>query len=244
MKKFSFLSFFIVVVAFAISLSLASIFSSIFLLTTSLTSQTIFFEGSTYYAISLAKNENSEELLQQKVQLQSQDGAGFLYEKDGVFYLLSNLYDNRSDAELVKTKLETNGIAGEIVTTTFSENCIEGNFNSNEKMVLNECMKSSRTLYKNLYDVAVSLDTSLYDISKAKLECNKIFSTSVSAKKNFETFFMEKIKNNEKNSFSQIYKTLERNEEFLESLINETLDSGAQTYSSLIKLTYCKILLV
>lgn len=240
MKKFSVLSFFIFVVAICSCISCGYLISTA-IVTSSLFQYTsvVSSDSQNLYAISMASSTSENDLTSQKENLQSQNGAGYIYEKDEKFYLLASIYENYNDAELVKNNLKTNGIEAEILTITLDTIQIEGNFTADEKNMLSNGIKSSVETFKNLYDVAISLDTSVFDKTKAKIECNTIYSNNVSIKANFDTYF----KDTKDDNLKKLQSTLTRTNDYLSNLISENYDTQTQTFSSLIKQTYCEILL-
>ena len=172
--------------------------------------------------------------------MQAQNGAGYVFKQDDKFYLLASVYENLNDAELVKNNLQTGGTDCEIVCITLPTISVEGNFSNDEKNVLANCLKAKMDIFKKLYDVSISLDTNLLDATKAKLECNSIYSFAVTTKANFDTCFGTQ---NDNATLKNLQQTLEKINSTLENLINEKYESANQTFSSLIKLSYCKILL-
>ena len=140
----------------------------------------------------------------------------------------------------MKNNLETSGVSAEILKIELSEIKIKGNFSTERKEILNKCLRADFDTFKALYDVAISLDTNVFDKTKAKLQCNNIFSNHISTKTNFQTFFKEEL-NNE--TFKRINENLLSTENILSNLISEIFQNPNQTFSSLIKLSYCQILL-
>lgn len=239
MKKFSFLTLSILV------LGLMTCISCGYLISTGLVNSNLFqftsvvsCDKQTVYAISMAKSQLKNEIEAQKNDLQSKTGAGYIYEKGSYFYLIASLYENINDAELVKNNLKTNNIETEIINIELENLKIEGSFSPEEKSVLTSAIKADYDTFRSLYDVAISLDTGLFDKTKAKLECNAVYSNHVSTKSNFETMFK---KTTNKNLLS-LQKQLEQTNEILSDLINEKYNTNNQDFSSLIKFCYCKIL--
>ena len=239
MKKFSPLTFFIIIIGFCVAVSCGSLLSNALISTGIITNMEISTPQCNFFAISTANCQKSEDLNEQKNFLQQNTGAGYVKQLNETFYLLSGVYANKADAELVKNNLSQN-IECEILTIAFPKIKIDGNFNSNERLVLSNCVNSQTSIYTALYDVAISLDTGVFDLEKAKLQCNTIYSNSISTKANFETFFKNKTEKND--DLKQLYEILQNNEKCLSNLVSEQYESENQTFSSLIKLTYCKIL--
>jgi len=192
-------------------------------------------DGMVVYALSTASCQTKETLFESQTELQTLNGAGYIFKQDETYFLISSIYENLRDAELVSKNLKNNGMNCEIINITLKKESLVGNFSNEEKTVLQNCLNSARTAYKNLYDISISLDTGIYDKQKAKLECNNVFSNYVSTKTNFETLFNIK-------DFDKINKKLVFENEVLSNLISENTN-GFQTFSSLIKYSYCEILL-
>ena len=234
MKKFSILSFLIFITSVCACVSVGYLVSSS-LVTFGLIGTSVASPEQIVYAISLGKSETSDGLKEEKQNLQTQNGAGFILEFDGNFHCIASVYENKNDAQKVQENLKSTGTESEILTITLSAISVEGNFSTDEKNVLSSCLKANFETYKKLYDVAISLDSGVFDITKAKLECNNIYSAFISTKVNFETLF--KGKNMQKTT-----KNLQNIENALSNLISENYSSANQTFSSLIKETYCKVL--
>lgn len=240
MKKFSILSLLIICIG-----ALACI-SSAYLISTAILSSNLFSNGTTLsgenktvYAISMSSSENEEDLSEQKFNLQTQDGAGYVYKSEEKYHLIASVYANKSDAEKVKNNLKSTGVESEILSIQLAQTKIEGNFSTEEKTILTNCLKANFVVFESLYDVAISLDTKVFDKTKAKLECNTVFSNHVSTKTNLETLFAKDLT---KPAFENLDNSLKTTENHLSNLISENLENEGQTFSSLIKLTYCKIL--
>lgn len=240
MKKFSVLSFFLIIVGLCACVSCGYLISTA-IVTSNLFQYTsvVSCDDQTVYAISMKSGATETELSSFKQELQAQNGAGYVCEKDDKFYLIASIYENFNDAELVKNNLQASGIETEILTIELEKSNVEGNFSADEKTVLTNCLKSKIETFKELYDVAISLDTNVFDKTKAKLECNTIYSENVSTKANFDTYFKES--NNK--TLQSLQSTLTATNNCLSNLISENYDTTTQTFSSLIKQTYCKILL-
>lgn len=237
MKKVPLLSLSIVIVGFLACISCAYFFSNV-LINTGLFSNTnsLQLEKQTFYAISMNESENENDLQSNKTLLQSQNGAGFIFKQNSTFHLIASIYENKADAELVKNNLVSQNTSCDILTISIPATQIDGNFSNDEKVVLSQCLKSKTEIFKQLYDVAISLDTQVLDKTKAKLQCNQIFSSLISTKTNLQTMFKNKNLENLQNEL----KNIENN---LSNLISENYENENQTYSSLVKQTYCKILL-
>ncbi len=238
MKRFSLLSVFIFLIGLCTCVSCGYFISSAVLSSFGFGSS-VASQSQKYYAISVLKSDNRTEIEQSVPQLQAQNGAGFIFENNSHFYLLASIYENVNDAELVKTNLRASGIEAEIVEIDTQTIEIKGNFTTEEKNIISQAIKANFEAYKKLYDVSVSLDTGICDKTNAKLECNKVYSSIMTQIANLNSFFKENSPR-----ISDLKSQLEKTTSLLSNLNNETYSSKSQTFSSLVKETYCKILFV
>lgn len=233
MKKFSFVLF--VFLSICLCISCGQLISTA-ILTTFGQSTTISTQNQIVYALSTRKSPLKSDIENQVSLLQSQNGAGFVFEQNEYFFLIASIYENVNDAELVKNNLKTNGVSSEILTISLKKQTIEGNFSADEKMLLNEALNANFETFKSLYDTAISLDTGVFDKAKAKLSCSEIYSKLIATKTKLESVF------DKNKQIDDLKKELDEACEILSELICENFESQNQTYSSLIKLSYCKIL--
>lgn len=237
MKKFSLLSTLIFIFGFCICVSCGYLISNTVLSTFGYTT-TISIPAQKYYALSMHAFDQNHDLSNEISILQAQNGAGFVFNTEQKSHLLSSIYENQNDAELVKNNLTSSGYNCEILEISLPSKNLDGNFSNDEKNVLTNAYKISHTLYKGLYDLSISLDTKVIDISKAKLECSNIYSSLIAAKTNLETFFKDPTQ-----EIKKLKENLNYYQSYLADLTCENYASNNQTFSSLLKLTYCKILL-
>ena len=238
MKKFSFLSAIIFLVGVCCCVSCGYLVSNALVLTFQ-TINSVSIESQTVYAISTFSSDEKNNVEEQKENLQKQNGAGFVFQFDSKYHLVASVYENQNDAEKVKKNLQTAGLSAEILKIETPKKEVEGNFSNEEKTVLTNCLKSNFEIFKKLYDISISFDTKIFDETKAKLECNNVFSSHVSTKSNFDTLF----KNHPSPALKEASQNLKNVQEILSNLIAENFDSSGQTFSSLIKQSYCNILL-
>lgn len=238
MKKFSILSILIFLFGICTCVSCGYFISSAVLSSFGFGSS-VASQSQKFYAISVLKSDNRAEIEASTAQLQAQNGAGFIFEDDSSFYLLASIYENVNDAQLVKTSLKASGIVAEIIEINTQNIEIKGNFTTEEKTIISQAIKANFEAYKKLYDVSVSLDTGLCDKTNAKLECNKVYSAVITQIANLNSFFKENSPR-----ISDLKSQLEKTSMLLSNLNNEEYSSKSQTFSSLVKETYCKILFV
>lgn len=230
MKKFT--TALIVLLAFGICISCGMMFSNIAM--TLIFQTKIEKDEQIFYAISMKKSAKEDEIKKEVEIVQSQNAAGYIYKNGEDFYLLASVYENKNDATLVKEKLLSSGIETEIVEIKIKAKTVEGNFDAAQKLTLTNCLRANFNTYKKLYDISVALDTGVKTQTTAKLDCNNIYSEFITVKSNFETLF---------SNFDNMQSELDSIAVHLENLTHENYVNSSQTFSSLIKLTYCNILL-
>ena len=237
MKKFPYFTTFAVTLSILLCISIGY-FISTCIVSTNLFQLTKKVESAqtSFYALSIYTSDNEDDLIAVKKDFQKQNCAGYIYHSDK-FYLIASVYKNANDAELVKNNLSVNGYNAEVVKVDIPAFYLEGNFSSQEEEILRLALNCKDKIFENLYDISISLDTQIISETEAKLKVNETYSNFETAKNNFETIF----KSNHLNDIEKLRSEFERVEEILENLTKENLEEG-QTYSSLIKITYCKIL--
>lgn len=233
MKKFSAFSIILLILFVPVCVFVANILSNVFLLCYSYSDFET--QKAIVYSISLYEDEKEDNVQKLKQEVQKQNGAGYVLKFQDKFYLIASVYENETDAEKVKKNLKNNNVDAEVLKIEIPNYVLNGNFSSKEKEVLSNAGNCGLEIFKSLYDVAVSLDTNVTTENDAKLSCNQIYSNFVSIKTNFSTLF----KNSKKTD--NIATKLEQIEKTLKNLIDEKKEEN-QTFSSLIKLSYCKIL--
>lgn len=238
MKKSSILNVFTFFITICVCVSVAYLIAST-IISTNQRATAVSRAKTTLYAVSIQNAESSEELSMSKFDLQAKGGAGYVYCQDEKYYLLASLYENQADAKKVKQNFISSGIAAEIIELSLPSAKLNGSFSAEQKEVLSKTLKADLEIYQALYDISISLDTAICDDAKAKLDCSDVFASLVSTKSNFEAFFKDLLSSD---SFSSLYSDLKTSETLLANLISDSKDTKSQTFSSLIKLTYFKVL--
>lgn len=164
--------------------------------------------------------------------------GGFVWKTDEYYHIFSSGFENRNDAVLVQNNLTASSITSEIVSIKFDGIEISGSFEAEEKKVLQKAVNSFISTYKYLYDIAISLDTAVYNEISARLAVNSAHSNLTSIKADFDILF----NNTEVASIKTLSSALNKAETCLTALCSGKLLSRNQTYSSLIKYRYIELL--
>lgn len=122
------------------------------------------------YAISLGTYSTKSAAEASAASAHQKNAGGFVYRKDGLFYVLASAYEKENDAKLVQESLSGEGINNEIITITFNEVELQDISTVLVEKEFIESLNIFKTAFLKLYDISVSLDTSVIDITRAKIE--------------------------------------------------------------------------
>ena len=185
------------------------------------------------YGISLFTATTKTTALEHASSLQKQSGAGYVLEQNKKFYVLASAYAEENDAKLVKTNLETEGLSPEIIKITIPPITLNGNYNTTEMNALVGAITIYKTVFDNLYDISVALDTKISTQAECLLFISDVDNLVSKAKLNFDALF----NSNQTTEILYIKLSLADLCKKTEALKNFQ-QSSSQTLSSKIKTTY------
>ncbi len=189
-----------------------------------------------FLAVNKSQNELSAKALASDYQ--PIGAGGFIWKEGDYYYVASSAYQNKNDATLVQTNLKNSEIESEIFSVKFKDFSVSGNFENDEKKVLQKALTIAYISYQNLYDIAISLDTGVYNETSARLAVNAVNSSISMAFDDYQTLFSE----NDNKIFKKIESSLKNIQRISTALCSGVKLSDKQTYSSLIKYRYLEIL--
>ena len=185
------------------------------------------------YAIALNSATQKTSAMEYASTMQKQSAAGFVYEKDNKFYVIASAYSELNDANLVKNNLENEGLKPEVIKIEVPAITFESNHTAPEMNALVGAVTIYKTVFDNLYDISVALDTQVSTEAECFLFVSDVNNLVSKAKLNFEAQFNGNLSTDIlyiKLSLQDLYKKVE-------DLKNFTQNS-TQTFSSKIKSTY------
>ena len=226
------------VISFALCLVLADFFSNLITIKAfnGITS-TSKISGFSVYSIALGKYSNKTNATESAKNLQKQSGAGFVWENDEFFYVLSSAYLEENDCKLVKSNLEKNGLEPEIFLIEIPSITINTNYNPNELNEITSALNAYKTAYENLYDISIALDTSIKTESESRILLSDVLNLVNKTKLSFDTVFNSQPNSDALNIKLSLYE--------LSQIINnlcEFKETSNQTFSSKIKYCYIECL--
>ncbi len=191
------------------------------------------------YFLSLAKSQVKSEAEALAPDYRKIGAGGFVWEIDGYFYVVSSAYSNKNDASLVQSSIkQTQNLESEIISVKFDSITISGNFSAEEKKSLGKALSAGINFYLSIYDIAISLDTGVYNEISAKLAVNSAHNTLAGVYADFSTIFPSVISS----PLADIDAMLENMAKVSQKLCTGEAISTGQTYSSLLKYRYLEVL--
>lgn len=229
-----FFTIFTAVVVICLTLNLADLFSSLITVGGfTFTNNDIVLSKYNLYAVCTNSAETQVQATEHANICQIQGGAGYNYMYDSKYYTIASIYENESDANKVLQNLKKTIQTACIVQIYINPISLSSNLSSEERTNLENALNIFKNTYKELYDISVSLDTSVTNEVNAKLQINALGSKISTISTNFTTLFNTQMTNN--------FLTIKLKLAELSSNLNELISSSSsQPFSSQIKSTYAK----
>lgn len=238
-KKFKFSKIFTIIltlVVVCLSITMADLFSSLITVGGfTFTSNDLVLNKYTVYAICTSSSSSRAVADENASNTKTLGGAGYIFMQDSKFYVIASIYENETDAIKVKDSLKETNVSTEIITIYINPITISSNLADKEKSTLDSALNIYKKSYKELYDISVSLDTSVINEVNARLAVNQIASEITKTQTNFSTLFNSQISND----FLIVKLKLNELASAIDLLIN---CDTTKPYTSHIKECYCKII--
>ncbi len=191
------------------------------------------------YFIALNKSQIKKDAEALACDAQKIGAGGFVWGTQEYYYVLSSGFENKNDATLVQNNLSsTHGISSEIVNIKFDGFTLEGDFSTEETKVLERALNIYQTAYRSLYDIAISVDTGVYNEISARLAVNSAHANFASVKADYDTLFQS----NNSSALKTLSTYLDKGVKTCEKLCSALPVNEGQTYASLIKYRYIELL--
>lgn len=193
----------------------------------------------TLHFLTLGKSQVENEAISHAPDYRTIGAGGVVWQKDDYYYIVSSAYANKNDAELVKSNLlQTQNIESEIISYTFDSITINGNFSAEQKKIISKALSWAQSFYNSIYDIAISLDTGVYNEISAKLAVNSVHNTLATIYADFSTLYQPPLDE----PLNNIYTLLKSSSQISQQLCTGQRVSEGQTYSSLLKYRYLEVL--
>ena len=152
---------FLSLVCIAVCVLLASILSSAITVSSSASSSS--YNGFEIYAISLGSYTSKQAAQATEEDVMQRGGAGYIYNKNEIYYVLASAYERENDAKLVKENLTANNNTCTIMKIEISAPDLSKTSSSSQAKSFLSALGEIKNSVLKLYDVSVALDTKTVD---------------------------------------------------------------------------------
>lgn len=156
----------------AVCVLLASVLSSV--ITVSGLTSTSSYDGFEIYAISLGSYTSKQAAEATEEDVMQRGGAGYIYKKNEIYYVLASAYERENDAKLVKENLAASNNTCTIMKIEISAPDLSKTSSSSQAKSFLSALGEIKNSVLKLYDVSVALDTKAVDETKAKIQIIEI----------------------------------------------------------------------
>lgn len=233
-------SFCSILISFAIIVCLiVANYLSSFIIPADISAESVTSSSFELHFLTLAKSQVENEAIAHAPDYRNIGAGGFVWKQGEYYYVVSSAYANKNDADLVQSNLkQVQNIDSEIITVKFESITINGSFTSDQKKIIAKALSSTQIYYNSIYDIAISLDTGVYNEISAKLAVNSAHNTLANTYADFSTIYGEPIEEPIKSISTLLYST----SKISQKLCTGERVSDGQTYSSILKYRYLEIL--
>lgn len=156
----------------AVCVLLASVLSSA--ITVSGTSSNSSYDGFEIYAISVGSYTSKQAAQATEEDVMQRGGAGYIYKKNELYYVLVSAYERENDAKLVKENLAASNNACTIIKIEIAAPDLSKASSTSQAKAFLSALGEIKNSVLKLYDVSVALDTKAIDETKAKIQIIEI----------------------------------------------------------------------
>ena len=191
------------------------------------------------YFLALSKSKLENESLTRSEDFQKIGAGGFVWKNEDYYYVVSSIYQNKNDAIKVQNSIKLNqNLDSEIFAVKFNSITLSGTFTNEEKKVLTKALQSSYDYYKEVFDIAISLDTNVYNEISARLAVNNAHSNFNCIYDDFNTLFSD----SNIDIIKDLSNLLNQSIEISKKLCSGLQENSSQNYNSILKYRYTEIL--
>ncbi len=190
-----------------------------------------------FYAVSISNFISKTQAEESANDVHAKNAGGFVFFKDGKYYVLASIYQNKNDADSVATNLSTLSYTPEVIEISFEKANFSNCSSVNLKNSFSQFLDEFKIVYQKLYDISVSLDTFVFSETKSRIEIDSV-------KTNFKNK-MEELSSGASSSDGVYFATIKSYAEKVESNLSNLIEfEGEENYplSAKIKYVYMDII--
>ena len=224
---------------FGVCLAIAHIVSALIIPTSTQVNANLSTPTFKIYFISLSKSQLENSAYSLAGDYQKLGAGGYVWKYQDYYHVIASCYEKENDAVLVQNNIKLNqNLDSEIFSVDFTPLSFAGDYEQEQKKVLAKSLKSFYITYQSLYDIAISLDTNVYNDISARLAVNSTYSSLNAIVKDFNTIFAAP----QTEPLKILAHHMNKANSILENLCSAKPINQGQTYSSLIKYRYTQLL--
>jgi len=179
------------------------------------------------YAVSLGEYSDKNEAERVALGSNIQGAGGFVWEDEGKYYVLGNVYSTLSDAEKVVGNLKDTKYSVSVIQITYPKlNLDFSSYENSDMLVINKSLEAFDDVYSKLYDYSIKFDKG--DIS------NLAVSSGVSELRGEIKgliISVQNLINKSGGSLEKVQNSLVKLDELLDQTIIKTIDNTSTNYS-------------
>lgn len=138
------------------------------------------------YLVSVTKSQSA---LEAKALSKDIPCSGYIWKEGDYYHVIHSAYSQENDATRVVSALEKAGQTAEMIKVTFPPICIEAPLSNEQHTLIMEAATSFMQAFKNINDIAVGLETSVYSEQDAIEKLSKIKERASKLQTNFSQTF-------------------------------------------------------
>ena len=189
----------------------------------------------TLYALCLDNATTIEDAHKKSGDQQKQGGAGFIFQTNNGFKVISSIYSTKTDCEKVKSNLISSGVNVEIIQLTLPAINLKVSLNSSSSQILGEGLNLFYKNYQILYNLSVEFDKQNIDLIKVKSSIKNLQDENSKIVQKYSNQFVKS------SNVSILYIKIYLNK-INTNLDNLLMGDESINLSSSIKQTYCNII--
>ena len=116
----------------------------------------LIFEGQTYYFVSVESGDTFRDVSSNSTEIKLQDGAGYVYFKDGKYYLIASAYKSLDDAKSVARTISAYNC--QVVEIKLDKLILSADYSQEQLNALKYSINLINRFFDKVYEILISYD--------------------------------------------------------------------------------------